>query len=45
MLSAFVPTGARQVMKLVNEDNNKIAITINEYITKEFIRCFITKRL
>ena len=34
MLSAFVPTGARQVMKLVNEDNNKIAITINEYIQK-----------
>jgi hypothetical protein len=34
IISSFVPTGARQVFKLVNEDNNKIAITINEYIQK-----------
>ena len=43
MLSAFVPTGARQVMKLVNEDNNKIAITINEYIQKNLYDASLPK--
>ena len=43
MLSAFVPTGVRQVMKLVNEDNNKIATTINEYITKNLYDASLPK--
>jgi len=34
MISAFVPTGARQIMKLTMDDSNKIAITLNEYIQK-----------
>ena len=43
MVSAFVPTGVRQVMKLVNEDNNKIAITIDEYITKNLYDASLPK--
>ena len=43
MVSAFVPTGVRQAMKLVNEDNNKIAITIDEYITKNLYDASLPK--
>jgi len=43
MVSAFVPTGVRQVMKLVNEDNNKIATTIDEYITKNLYDASLPK--
>jgi len=43
MVSAFVPTGIRQGMKLVNEDNNKIAITINEYIKKNLYDASLPK--
>ena len=43
MVSAFVPTGVRQTMKLVNEDNNKIALTINEYITKNLYDASLPK--
>ena len=43
MVSAFVPTGVRQVMKLVNEDNNKIAVTIDEYITKNLYDASLPK--
>jgi hypothetical protein len=41
--SSFVPTGARQVMKLFNEDNNKIAITIDEYIKKNLYDASLPK--
>ena len=34
MASAFVPTGLRQTMKFFNEDNVKLAVTLDEYITK-----------
>jgi len=43
MVSAFVPTGVRQTMKLVNEDNNKIAVTIDEYITKNLYDASLPK--
>lgn len=43
MVSAFVPTGVRQVMKLVNEDNNKIAVTIDEYIKKNLYDASLPK--
>jgi hypothetical protein len=43
MVSAFVPTGVRQAMKLVNEDNNKIAVTIQEYITKNLYDASLPK--
>ena len=43
MVSAFVPTGVRQAMKLVNEDNNKIAVTIDEYITKNLYDASLPK--
>jgi len=43
MVSAFVPTGVRQTMKLFNEDNNKIAITIQEYITKNLYDASLPK--
>jgi len=43
MVSAFVPTGVRQTMKLFNEDNNKIAVTIDEYITKNLYDASLPK--
>ena len=43
MVSAFVPTGVRQAMKLVNEDNNKIAVTIDEYIKKNLYDASLPK--